>query len=420
MRISIHRVVMPGLLTLFAAQAGLAQPETYPDGHGSSVTFPQGDVSFADEVVHYDTGSKKPIQDARDPEQALGTPDYEKGGKRGYVSLGCGGELVLKFTDNRLIDIPGPDLYVFEVGPAIEPTALAISNNSKDWIRIGRIEGGKAEIDIAPYVDGDDGFRYIKLVDLREKCGGKTPGADIDAVGAIGSLRHIALDSSVLFDTGKYQLKPRASEAIDEAVAGIDSQQLQSVVVAGHTDAVGSAESNQVLSKNRAQSVAGYLIEKEGIPEGKIEIEAHGESDPVASNETAEGRAKNRRVELSVRTATDGEKADIARIEILGIWRSDNNRQTTLRKEDGSISGDYTKKGGGHIQGEFTSETVFEGFWIKDDSARACDTEKGGSKYWGNLRIEFESAARDAFDAQWSYCGDTDWRGSWQHAERIL
>lgn len=61
----------------------------------------------------------EPIEEAHDREQALGTPDYGKGSKRGYVLLGCSGELVLKFTDNRLIDIPGPDLYVFEVGPAV-------------------------------------------------------------------------------------------------------------------------------------------------------------------------------------------------------------------------------------------------------------------------------------------------------------
>ncbi|XGA79514.1 OmpA family protein [Halomonas sp. CH40] len=420
MRIPIYRVAMVGLLTLFTAQASTAQSKAYPDGHGGSVTFPQGDISFADEVVHYDTGTEQPIEEAREREQALGTPDYGEDGKRGYLSLGCSGELVLKFTDNRLIDIPGPDLYVFEVGPAIEPTALAISNNNKDWVRIGGIGGGKAEIDIAPYVDGDESFRYVKLVDLREQCGGETPGADIDAVGAIGSLQHIALDSAVLFNTGKYQLKPQASEAIDSAMANVDSQQLQSVVVAGHTDTVGSAESNQVLSENRARSVADYLIGSASIPEGKIHIEAHGENDPVASNGTAEGREKNRRVELRVRAVPDEQGTDTARIEILGIWRADNNRQTTLRREEGGISGDYTKKGGGQIQGEFTSATVFEGVWIKDSSGRTCDTQKGGSKHWGNLRIEFTSADRDAFDAQWSYCGDTDWRGSWQHAERIL
>lgn len=222
MQKSSYCTALLGLLVLVLASSAMAQSRTYPDGHSGNVTFPQGDISFADEVIHYDTGSKKPVADASDPTQALGAPDYGRDGARGYVSLGCGGELVLKFTNNQLIDIPGPDLYIFEVGPAIEPTALAISNNNEDWIRVGRIEGGKAEIDIAPYVRSDESFRYIKLVDLQAQCGGETPGADIDAVGAIGSLRQVVLDSSVLFDTGKYQLKPQASAAIADALAGLD------------------------------------------------------------------------------------------------------------------------------------------------------------------------------------------------------
>jgi len=86
MRIPIYRVAVFGLLTFFAAQASTAQPKTHPDGHGGSVTFTQGDVSFADEVVHYDTGTEQPIEAARDREQALGIPDYGKEDTRGYSS----------------------------------------------------------------------------------------------------------------------------------------------------------------------------------------------------------------------------------------------------------------------------------------------------------------------------------------------
>lgn len=418
----ICRIVFAIVLALSATQAAFAQSKTYPDGHGGEVTFPQGDVSFADEVVHYDTGTEKPVEPARGTSRALGIPDYSEAENNGYVTLGCGGELVLKFTDNRLIDIAGPDLYVFEVGPAVEPTALAISGDGRNWVRIGRIEGGKADIDIAPYTDRDQDFRYAKLVDLRRECGGATPGADIDAVGAIGSMQRIALDSSVLFGTGKYELKPEAAEAIDDAVAGIDSKRLQSVVVAGYTDAVGGEQSNKVLSKKRAHAVAEYLIANAGFPEGKIHIEAHGENDPVASNETAAGRAKNRRVELGIRTLAEksnDKSGETAKIEILGIWRADAGRLTVLRKVDGAILGSYTSDGG-RIQGVFTSDTVFEGYWIENDSNRTCDTAKDGSKHWGRLRIEFGSSDRNAFDAKWAYCGETYWHGNWPSAQRVL
>lgn len=422
MNMPLYRVVMVGLFAFFVAQSVFAQSKTYPDGHGGEVTFPQGEVSFADEVVHYDTGTEKPVEAARDTSQALGIPDYDKSNGGGYATLGCGGELILKFTDNRLIDIAGPDFYVFEIGPDVEPTALAISRHGENWVRVGRIEGGKAEVDIAPYVDHEQNFRYVKLVDLRRNCGGDTPGADIDAVGAIGSMQRIALDSSVLFDTGKYQLKPAAAAAIDDAVAGIDPERLQSVVVAGYTDAVGSEQSNQVLSKNRAQSVADFLIQQADFPESKIHIEAHGESDPIASNETAAGAAKNRRVELGIRIVAEksDDKSDAeSEIEILGIWQSDKGRLTVLRKVGGAVHGDYTSDGG-RIEGAFTSDSVFEGYWIENDSRRTCDAEKDGSKHWGRLRIEFEDGDRDAFDAKWAYCDDQDWHGDWPHAQRIL
>lgn len=190
--------------------------------------------------------------------------------------------------------------------------------------------------------------------------------------------------------------------------------------MAGHTDSVGSAEANQLLSQNRAQSVASHLVEQAGIPASKITTAAYGEDAPIASNDTAEGRARNRRVELSIRTRPGQEAADTARVDILGIWRDKNNRQTTLQQEGDRISGDYTRNGG-RIEGTFTSETVFEGFWLKDTKpSRACDTEKDGTRHWGQLRLEFDSPDRNAFDAQWSSCNGSSWEGTWPRAERIL
>lgn len=104
-----------GTLQETVTAAGSAQ--SYPDGHGGEVRFPQGDVSFADAVEHYDTGERAPTKkSARDPEAALGIPN-NAGSDSGYVSLGCAGELVLNFNDNALVDVPGPDLYLFEIGP---------------------------------------------------------------------------------------------------------------------------------------------------------------------------------------------------------------------------------------------------------------------------------------------------------------
>lgn len=225
----------------------------------------------------------------------------------------------------------------------------------------------------------------------------------------------------MLFDSGTYQLKPKAWAAIDDALADIHDPDVTSIVVAGHTDSVGTADTNKQLSENRAGAVADYLIESAGFSDQRVSREAYGESRPIADNNTNAGRAKNRRVELTVRTRqseADGAE-DIEKTTILGLWDTKNPGVVELRQTDAGIEGEYTEDNG-RVRGEFTSDTVFEGYWIEDDSGRTCKTSKAGSKHWGPLRIEFESAQRDAFTAQWRYCGEDEWHGEWAPGNRLL
>ncbi|MBM1144481.1 OmpA family protein [Alcanivorax sp. ZXX171] len=415
-----HTVVWTlGLALLVTVQSTAAAPATYPDGHGGEVTLPLGDLSFADAVGLYAPGDPAPRASATEAEAALGTPDFSKREKAGYVSLGCAGELILKFEDNALIDVAGPDLYVFEIGPDVEPTGLAVSSDGEQWVRVGRISGGQSEIDLAPYVSSATSFRYVRLVDLKHSCGGRTPGADIDTVAAIGSAQHIVLDSSVLFDSGAYALKIAAFEAIESALVDIGDRSIASVVVAGHTDAVGDAESNKGLSRKRARAVADYLLEQAGFDAKRVLVEARGESQPVASNETVEGRAKNRRVELTMRSPRGDAGEAAANIEILGLWETDHVGTVEMRRVDGKVNGEYTSDGG-VLLGNFSGDTVFEGYWVENNSGRTCDSEKVGSKHWGPIKIDFKSPARDMFTAQWRYCGEEEWRGQWQTRKRLL
>lgn len=409
---SLLAVVLMGIASPVFAQ-GASEGKNYPDGHGGEVFFPMGDQSFADEVVSFAAGEPDGGEASARPTAILGTPDFAEVGDPGFITLGCAGELVVAFTDNSLIDIPGPDLYVFEVGPDVEPTALAVSEDGRQWTRVGRISGGKAEVDISLYIEPETSFRFVKLVDLMRVCNSKTPGADVDAVGAIGSATKIALDSAVLFDSGKHRLKPEAHAALEEVIDSIADPAATRIEVAGHTDSVGSEQSNQTLSENRARAVAGYLTESGKFGAEAITIRAFGESRPVASNETSEGRARNRRVELTVRTTstTAAEAGD--RIEILGVWDAGEHGVMELERVNGELRGSYTLDNG-TLLGKFTSETVFEGYWVEDDSRRACDTRRDGREHWGHIRIEFETPDRDRFEAYWRYCGETEDRGSWR------
>ena len=105
--------------------------------------------------------------------------------------------------------------------------------------------------------------------------------------------------SDVLFDTGKYSLKPGAREKLAKISGIVLAYPSLALEVEGHTDSVGSDDSNLQLSENRANSVRVFLI-GQGIVSSAIGAHGYGESQPVATNDTAAGRQQNRRVELIV------------------------------------------------------------------------------------------------------------------------
>ncbi len=102
----------------------------------------------------------------------------------------------------------------------------------------------------------------------------------------------------VHFDFNKYNIRPGDAAVLDEAAATLKANPGVTVDVDGHTDSVGSLEYNQKLSERRANAVVKYL-EKAGIPESRLVAHGYGKTKPVATNDTAEGRAQNRRCELN-------------------------------------------------------------------------------------------------------------------------
>ncbi len=294
------------MFCLCAAVATQAQaPRTsagkeYDDGRGNMIFFPLGDRSFADEVVSFKNGDPAASNEKdRDPRQVIGPPDYEERADKGYLTLGCGGTVVLRFTDNALVDVPGPELHVFEIGPDVEPTALAISEDGRTWVEVGRIAGGKTAVDINEFVKPGQIFHFVRLTDLKMACEGDWPGADLDAVGAIGSALRFSLDSGVLFDTNQFALKPEARKELDRVVEQIRKWPGATIGIEGHTDSVGKDDANMILSRNRAESVRAYF-ESAGLKGYPMDVAGYGASRPVAPNDTDKGRMANRRVEIVV------------------------------------------------------------------------------------------------------------------------
>jgi outer membrane protein OmpA-like peptidoglycan-associated protein len=114
--------------------------------------------------------------------------------------------------------------------------------------------------------------------------------------------------SDVLFDTGKFTLKPTTREKLAKISGIVLAHPGLSLQIEGHTDSVGSDEMNQQLSERRADSVRDFLAEQ-GVPASSMTAKGFGKTQPVASNDTPDGRQKNRRVELVVNGAAIGTSA---------------------------------------------------------------------------------------------------------------
>lgn len=109
----------------------------------------------------------------------------------------------------------------------------------------------------------------------------------------------VTFAAEVLFDFDKSVVKPDGKAKLDDLAAKVRGINLEVVIAIGHTDSVGTDEYNQKLSVRRAESVKAYLASK-GIEANRVYTEGKGEKQPVADNRTADGRAKNRRVEIEV------------------------------------------------------------------------------------------------------------------------
>jgi outer membrane protein OmpA-like peptidoglycan-associated protein len=267
--------------------------DTFIDSRKAMVYLPLGELSFADSVVSFQPGRPS----GRTPKKGLGPAQGDANVITDCAVLGIEGVLTLFFKDNAILDVNGPDIYVFEIGE-IEPTNLEISKNGTDWINVGKIEGGTAFVDIKDYVKPGETFNYIRFTDLDTQSG--QPGADIDAVAAIGGALRLNLDSAVLFETGSHVLKEEGIKAIQELAVQMKNLKKGTITVEGHTDDVGSDVTNKTLSQNRAASVAAELKKAINNPTFKWKERGYGESKPIVPNDSDENRTKNRRVEILV------------------------------------------------------------------------------------------------------------------------
>ena len=149
-----------------------------------------------------------------------------------------------------------------------------------------------------PDLDGDG------IPDASDQCPDTVPGARVEPDGCVRKAQVVVLPN-IEFALDKADLTPAGREVLEKVVRFMNDQPEITLDVWGHTDWTGSAVYNLGLSQRRAASAVQYLIERD-IDAARVKSAGFGESRPLASNETEEGRERNRRVELNIRARAAG------------------------------------------------------------------------------------------------------------------
>ncbi len=191
------------------------------------------------------------------------------------IGLGCAG--MSKSTQGGTIGAAGGAAAGALIGRAAGNTVLGAI--------IGAAVGGAAGAWIGHYMD-EQAAEIEKDIE----------GAKVERVGE--GIR-ITFDSGILFDIDQSDLKPVSKENISKLAKTLTKYEDTNILVEGHTDATGTEEYNLGLSQKRAQTVANYLASL-GVRSVRFTIMGYGEVQPLMTNDTTEGRAANRRVEIAI------------------------------------------------------------------------------------------------------------------------
>jgi len=142
-----------------------------------------------------------------------------------------------------------------------------------------------------------DYMLFLDMVDISGKESGEEIPMDFGLVKVeVGAT--VVLEN-IFFETGKATLKPESFPQLDQVVTFLESNRSISMEISGHTDNTGSLKTNTELSQDRAQAVVDYLVDK-GLDKSMLDAKGYAFSQPIAPNDTPEGRAKNRRVEFKI------------------------------------------------------------------------------------------------------------------------
>ena len=211
----------------------------------------------------------------------------------GYAQIQNGtdsAKIIIEFTDTEQNPLTNRMLVVTNQGSDDQEFKGKTDENGKVVIRVPK--GNQYQV-VYRAVDGPVEFQDFKIPDRR----GRLTFTFNPQYERVKDRIYTLQD--VYFNTDKATLRESSYDALNDLLSAMQTNKAMRVEIAGHTDNRASAEYNKDLSQRRAESVKAYLVEN-GIAKDRIRAKGYGESEPVASNDTEEGRQKNRRVEVRV------------------------------------------------------------------------------------------------------------------------
>lgn len=182
------------------------------------------------------------------------------------------------------------------IGAVAGAIAGAVIGNQSGNNRTGAVVGAAA----GAAIGGAIGRRMDKQAEELKQI----EGVEVEHTEGTGEI-DVRLTSDILFDLNSAALRPQSRDTLNELARNFAQYPDNRIVVEGHTDSSGTDAYNQRLSEQRASSVADYLIDR-GVRAGNVIVYGYGEMRPKATNDTAEGRQLNRRVEIHIQAPQTG------------------------------------------------------------------------------------------------------------------
>jgi outer membrane protein OmpA-like peptidoglycan-associated protein len=254
----------------------------------------------------------------------LGYPINSSGDENG-LALTANGDYAF-FASNKLSGHGGFDIYTFVLPPNLRPHEVTyVKGTVHDAVTKEPLEAAVEILDLARDIPVYQDYSSVEQGDfLATITKGKEYGLNISKDGYLFYSAHFSLtgpDSknpyniavllqpieigskvilkNIFFDTNKFIIKDESKPELQKLIEFLTLNASIKIEVSGHTDNIGTEQSNQILSENRAKAVYQYLITN-GVPAERLTFKGYGETQPIASNDTDDGRAKNRRTEFKI------------------------------------------------------------------------------------------------------------------------